>query len=931
MKYLNKLLNAVNSKTKIPAVKLVRDNPELAAMMSKLVTAKDSKTNYDNTGNKALANPDIFSMRGISDKIGENITDAETIMQLLPDMELWAQILISSILSPKDMMTTELIYNPPSDILPAEISSAIINIIKEHFETTYKIKPLLSKILKDVLFSTGSYPIAVIPENSIDELINGAGKISIESISNYIGKEMEISPLGILGPSVVENKINNSNITGISLESLNYVKTNINIKDNQIQFGNFNTKVYVNDNFNALKVPLINQRIRDQYINNAIGISALENQTKYTDFKISNLIYKNKQPTYKTLVHVKSDSQLSRRTVGEPLIIHFSSQSVIPVFVPGSPEKQIGFFILIDSEGNPINETSVNDIYGTLGNRLGKSTGTNFPSMMVDKVSSMMGSSFDNFDGTNRAHIDYVVKAYSELIETDLLNRLRNGIYGNGLQLSNEQDIYRIMLARTLQQQSTQLLFIPAELMTYFAFRFGKNGIGRSLIDEMKVLLSLRVMLMFSDVMASIKNSIGRTDVKIKLDEYDPDPKKTIQLAINEIIRTRQQNFPLGVNNPATLVDYLQRAGFEFTFEGHPGLPDVSVEFGEKNTNFTKVDTELEETLRKRSIMATGLNPETVDTGYGAEFATSVVANNILLSKRVIQIQDDYVPFISDHARKVILYSQPLTDKIKKILTENISKIKERLTEDFNKQNDVVIINQIYNDFVMGFEITLPAPNSVTLENQQAALKIYTESLEEGLDAYISDKFFTDSTGGEIANEVSVIREVIKARFIREWMSENGMLPELAALTATDEDGSPMINFFEEQSTHLESLSKSLTNLMVKLQQPKDDVSKTLQEEGITTNTSSPDNENTGGDNAGGDNEFGSDFGGSFDDTTSFGSTDTNDNSSTDTELADGGEVNEVTEPTEKKPEDETSGDENKSNSSNESKEDKKGEEAKKD
>ena len=53
-----------------------------------------------------------------------------------------------------------------------------------------------------------------------------------------------------------------------------------------------------------------------------------------------------------------------------------------------------------------------------------------------------------------------------------------------------------------------------------------------------------------------------------------------------------------------------------------------------------KPDTELEEELDKRAIMALGLTPEIVDTGFSPEFATTVVANNVLLAKRVIRIQE---------------------------------------------------------------------------------------------------------------------------------------------------------------------------------------------------------------------------------------------------------------------------------------------------
>ena len=850
---------------KVPAMDLVRRDPEMAALISKLVTPREP-AQYDSKGNRKISDPDSYSFKSISNKLSENIRDTEVILQLLPDMELWSQILISSILSPKDMMTTEINYTPPVDLLPSEVANSLIQLLKNHFEQVYKIKPLLPDILKDVLFKTGSYPVAVIPENTLDEVINGIPKITMESLRAYIGADGEIKPIGLLGPASISQE-NNSNkkITGISFETLNYNASTMKPEFNKSKVtleGFHNTHLYVTDNPDLLRVPQINERIRQQAVLNTIGVKAMESLIKLNDREVAGLVYKNKQASYKNLVSLKNDNQLYRRSVGEPLIIRIASEAVIPVHIPGSPEKQIGFFVLIDQDGNPISKNSTDDQYRLLGQRLSSGMSQNFPAQMVDKVNSMMGDG-NVFNPNNQIHIDYSVKAYSELIEADLMGRLRNGIYGNGVTIADNQEVYRIMLSRTLQKQNTQLLFLPIELMTYFALKFDANGIGRSLIDDMKVLLSLRIMLMFSNVMAAIKNSVGRTEVKLKLDENDPDPKKTIEIAQHEIIRSRMSQFPIGMSSPVDMVDWLQRSAFEFTFEGHPGIPDVNIDFGEKNTNYTKPDSDLEEQLRKNSIMAAGLNPETVDAGFGAEFATSVVANNILLSKRVIQIQEKIIPMLGDHLKKVIVASQPLTDSIKGVLRENMGKIKERLTEEFSKQEESVIIDRVYHDFVNGFEVSLPTPNSITLENQKEALDKYIESLDAILDSYISDKFFTDSTGGNISGEVSVMREAVRAYFIRKWVAENGMLPEISALTATSEDGAPMIKFYDEQRSHIEALAKSLTNFMVKIDKVKEVNNSILENNGVesegaegsSTNSNSSSGSESGGDLFGGDSD----------------------------------------------------------------------------
>ena len=846
---LKKAIAAANSGQRFPVMSLVRQDPGMAAVLSKLIPDQLNPAQFENDGNRRPTMPDFARLRTASEKTAQVQTDAETVMQILPDMELSAQILVSSIIAPKDMTSTELVFAHVDDQLSPEVSAALISCVKTHFEQDYKIEPLLPKMLRAILFEAGSYPVAVIPENSIDEAINGTGRITMESLSSDINRDGTIKPLGLLGPVNKAEPTADNHKAVLSLEAMtDFVQnrsTNTGVRF-ELSFPKpvEDTYLSVVDNPNLLKIPQINQKIREQRITTAIGSRAMESlSSKLSDRELSSLVYKNKNYAYKPISALKTQEQLNRRTVGSPLVVHLPSESVIPVYVPGCMEQQIGFFVLIDSEGNPVAKSDNTDYYQELQSRLNQNG--SFPSAMLTKVKSMM----NGFDPMNRDHLDYSARAYGEMVEQDLLARLRNGVYGQGVAIAKREEVYRIMLSRALAKQHTQLLFMPAELMTYFAFRFNANGIGKSLLEDMQILNSLRSMLMFANVMSSLKNSIGRTEVKLKLDEADPDPKKTIEIAMHEIARTRQQYFPLGMNSPTDLVDWLQRSGFEFTFEGHPGLPDVNVDFGEKNSNYVKPDTDLEESLRKRAIMAVGLSPEMVDNSFSAEFATTVVANNLLLSKRVMQIQEQFTPLLSDHMRKVMLNSETLLNELREIVSGTFASLRVEHVEQ--KQSDKTtarideklskdhIINRVVSEFIKNFEVTLPKPNSVTLENQLEALKTYIEGLDLTLEAWISDKFFTSDTAGEVSNQAETLREMLKAYFIRQWMSENGVMSELSALTATDSDGKPKLDLYAAQKSHIEALTKSLTSLMVGLQAVKE-ASDTVMEAKVGETEGSP-------------------------------------------------------------------------------------------
>lgn len=878
--HMKTVVEAINSGTKFPAINLVKDNPGLAATVSKLVVSRD------NTNQGALKNASetqsartIFEKRSID--IARKSTDAQSAMQLFPELELAAQILISSVISPKDMSTGEIIYTAPTGLLTPEINSAMIGRLKDYFHQDYKIKPLLPKILREVLFETGSYAIAVLPESSIDDIINGYVNPSMESMSEFVTSEGVAKYVGYLGTPYPD--INTSPTkTTFALEAFkdkpvinNYKSELTIIKDKKVEAFSVGL-LHITDNANALKIPMAIQAANKQRSKSLIS-TRLSNTVKgivknrdnlrvgteafgdasarLNTSQIKNLVYKNRTRKTISLVRVKTAEQSSRKSIGSPLILRLPSEAVIPVHVPGDEEQHVGFFVLLDMDGNPVKHSSVATGFDTLN---GSSNGGELQSVLLERANH----SLNGADPFNNLSFDQSTQIYTDIVETDLKERLVKGIYGKNVSLAKNAEIYRIMLARALSNQYSQLLYIPGELLTYFAYKYDKDGIGKSLLDDMRILNSLRAMTMFARVMASIKNSIGITEVKLKLDPLDPDPNKTIEIAMHEVLRTRQQSFPLGINQAADLADWSQKAGYQFTYEGHPGIPDVGIEFEQKSANYTKPDQDLDDELKKRSIQGFGISPETVDNGFSAEFATTVVSNNLLLSKRVLQIQEVISPQLTNHARQVATNDATLFDDLRGIVETNFDKLKSSLkdNEEFQGMDKSAVIHFLTDWFVNNFELSLPQPDSVTLETQMVAFKIYSEALDETLNAWISTEILSSGMTGEIANQIDNIKAIVKAHYLRKWMAENNVMTELAELTTKDENNKPALDLMEMQSNHVNAIALSGTKLFQALFKQAEINDKAIKK---LTGDEGIEEQNGGGDSSsGGSDDFsGDDFG----------------------------------------------------------------------
>lgn len=839
---------------------LVREQPQTAATVSKLITSRVNPTQTD-VKKQIETSIDQAQSIQITQSISQRIIDSENIFQLFPDLELAAQILISSILSPKDMMGTELIFTVDASNIPSEVIGQITTTIKDEFEKVYKLDEELPDILKSMLFVSGAYVQAVIPESSVDQIINSGYNLSREEVTVLNDWMKKASSIGFLGPrseGLSSRKTALESVIGTDTPAGEQFIQAYSEKEKKLVPLKFaDEQIQITDDYRLLKSSTLVKKAREQATRSIIkNLSfatqrnvAAEGRQKITHRDLSALLYKSPNAKPASFVIAPTSAQTVRENLSRPLMMRLPSESVIPVYTPGDEKNHVGYFVLIDGEGHPVTKNILSNTGSSGLTPLGDQSAGMSSLLLQRAKNNLMDISKQDYT------LDNINEIYANLVESDLIERLKNGIYGSGVEIGRNMDVYRIMLARSLANQYTRILYLPRELCTYFAFNHYDNGIGKSLIDDLRVLMSLRAIILFAKVMALTKNAIATTHVNMTLDEDDPDPQKTIEMAFHEIIRMRQQYFPLGINSPVDLVDWIQRAGLEFTFEGHPGIPNTKFEFEQKNASYQQPDNELDEILRKQTYMALGIPPETIDNGFNSEFATTVLSNNILLSKRVLVYGQRLSPQLTEHLKKIIENDPFLKNKILKIIQDNIEKIAKtadeatqaRLAED--KEN---AINSIYKDVLASFFVSLPKPDVTTVQTQSTAFSEYVDAIDKGLEAVINADIMPQTIAGDLGNSIDLVKATFKSYFLRKWMAENGFLPELSEITSTDAEGESSVDLLGQAKNHLDILIKNSTNFIKSMQPMADATSKDLSgiEEAGSSSTdfgSSSDDSGSGG------------------------------------------------------------------------------------
>lgn len=860
---LKKAVQSMQTGKKFPALMLVQNDPQFAAMVSKLVKSHDPGEFNVNKEN-SYYNLNQSQIQTISDSIKGRIVDNENIMQLFPDIELAIQIIVSSILSPKDMVNTEIIIKGKESVFPSEILLKLNTILTSNLDGSYKLKNELQDILRDTLFRTGSYVKAIIPESIVDELINSNKTVSTEALTDIVGKDDKIVSLGFLGNA------NRATSQTVSLESRIGMRMSHEVYDAKVFATEESVNRYMNldvtDNYQILKIPRLMESSRKKTVQSMIRSRrkiSLENKT-VTNQEFASLVYKNPNQNSRVFVALPTPQASKRKSIGRPLVMKLPSEAVIPVYVPGNEKEHIGYFVLLDIDGNPVTLSSDRQNADGLSSMLNNDQSNNqsLSSLLISKAKR-------NLTDINASPtIDQISKIYSNIVETDLINRLNNGLYKNNFEISKNEEIYRIMLARSLAGKFTRLLYLPAELTTYFAFKYFSNGIGKSYLDDIKILTSLRAILLFAKIMAMTKNSISTTKVDISLDPEDPDPQKSIEIATHEIVKLRQQYFPLGVNSPPDLVNWIQRAGLHLNIKNHPGLPQTEFDFQNSNIEHKIPDNEFDEALRKQTYMSMGLSPEIVDQGFNAEFATTAIQNNILFSKRVIQAQQLFTLDLTDYVQKISMNDEVMRDEFREVIKENMASIENFLSEeDKQVKNDDPegFIEDLVDRYIENIEIDLPKPDVTSIETQSTAFESYVEALDKTLDSWISAEIFPNEIAGEISSNADSMKVILRAHFIRDWMAKNGFMTELNDIVTSDEDGKPSLDIYEITKSHMEGLMRTSLNF-IKNMKPvstaaNTDLTNMSVDEGSSTGSDDTGSEDTG--DAGGD-DFGdmSSFGG---------------------------------------------------------------------
>lgn len=787
---------------------------ETARLLSTKLTLDPNKSRYAQNGKDEPNAPKVDIIQNLSQRAVQKLNDIENIYEILPDTETAETIMVSSILSPNDLITEELIWSVNGDF-PAEIGTVLMDLVREAFNKDYKINGYLSQIFREAIYRKGAYIFAIFPESAVDDIINAKTSLSEESYQN--GFEKAISGRGLLGNNEKKKETT-------SFENFFRYPSKIKATDKE---SIVHPNLLVTDNPDILKVPTMQKKVADERVRQAYGmesfgqyVSILNPKTMNRDdnTQIVNTLYQDQTGVRAAVVQVNDNQNSSRGSIGRPLLKQMPFECCIPVHEPGDPDKHVGYFFLIDKNGNPVSKELEADNFNRLAQGSRQNIGVNAISSLISEM-KYYEQGMCSFNENDKNLLDELESVYISLVERDLLARLNNGVYGDNVEIGKPQEIYRIMLARALMGMQTQLLFMPSSLVQYIAFEYDKFGMGVSLVGKARTLAAQRSTLIFANNMAMIRNSVPKQLATIKIDPAEADPWMVYEASLTKITEANAMSFMYHAITPETIENALNRAGWELRVEGHPDIPEHMIETDYKSGERPLIDDTVLEKTDKRWFMSLKVPPALIENSSELEFATQFVAQHALFNRVRREYANKGSAHLSDLVRKVVLADGALLRSLTGFIRANVAQLPKHLQELAEGDTSIPIIKA----FLEQLEVGLPQSNNERDKEQLEAFSSFKSKVEELIPLYFNRDDIAlllpeidteEDPNGEIKMKVlDRIEDYIKAVVLRKWVADNGIFPEINEIFRFDSP-QPNLEFLKTYNADTERMVKAIQEVV---------------------------------------------------------------------------------------------------------------------
>lgn len=749
------LKKATQLQTKVPILVKHFSEDELAKMTS-IDSRKTARTQVT----------PLDYLQTISEKTKDFTRENKKLYLLNPELKQAKQIFISSIISPNDMQTGTVAVTSNTPGLSEQVQKDVNDFLNEFFNDDLEFGVSLEEWLGNALFEEGATPILVLPYQNVttlakyDDVVSGMEAAGIKPFK--VDYNADITATVIREATMELNNIEFTSAkkdTRLKDEDVKYMATEA------IKFAKAQSSI-VSYSYDVTKI--------------AQGMNKAKTQSNKMAEKFDQYFLKNEQDANITMTVTDDIDGDSAGKSTHPTIIKLPSPAVIPIAVPGAKSTHIGYFVLVNEWGNPIDDEMMCRI-----EQSAKSKQTMEQNTFTNLVNTSFMKSMTGEDKLQAASVAFGITI------KNMLEHTFNDLGLDGVTIDKYQALSNCLFYHLLTKNKINVIFVPEQLMVYYAFDYRSNGTGKSMIEELHYILALRTTLIIANIMGTIKNAIDKETISIELDDQDTNIEQTLDIIKNTYIK---KNSPKFYNDPEMISRDIVANSLSIIPKNVPGLDhSLEVTTERRGSEHQSVDDTLMEKLSNMMSLGLNLPPSALNLLSEDEYSRSVATNNLFFANNIRSIQRKAAKHNKKFARNVVKYSTYVQEKLNNILTEG-------KTDDKKDWLKVVLGN---------LEIKLANPNIVATKAQYEELKEFMSMVDDLIEKVFPDEMYPDSGDTETKEMMGTLRAFTKSKLLRDYIDAVGMQNLIQLPTIKEID----IERITDMHQFLKNLKKGVDNL----------------------------------------------------------------------------------------------------------------------
>lgn len=813
----------------------ITGDPAVAAILRKSTSpsAQQERGKREEGG----VTPTRSELTGIASSRIRTVKNAERIFDALPELEVIVTIATSSLLSTKDLINTTLIYDNVADI-PIDLRQQLLEPVREFHDHTRQLPSKLYQWMYDALKSKGASPVLLISDTGFDELFGLKPSVATESLRRSQSDFFE-RQLGILG------KIGGDDKPKVGVESIlgraRGADKPLTAQTISLNFANAPNSPFkadgalaklditITDNPRITLLPEAYRRVAQE--NARTGLFGQLEQYAYEQpstptgaseydadqfkdreeerAKLGLINLGDLNETYKKTPEQKLYGEVPKMSFADANKIEYTerllpAESTLPLVIGDDVRNPIGYLAIVDEMGNFINSRST--LYGD-ANFMNYLNNDGMTDSTINRANLGMGN-------TTRVTPDIanrLTSRYGEIAEDQLTKALGEALGGAEISMTVTETFSRIMLARHLAKRHTQVIYIPAENLCYFATDFDEDGIGVSITERSFVISTVRMALLFATMNSAVLNSARHMQYDIELAPDDMNGQKTVDQLKTDIMNTynRRQPYWGDMNDTWAMTT---NAGIAFNVIGNDYYGSTKVSVSDTTPDYKYPDKEFDETLLRRTCHIAGVDPDLVMTPENIEFASQIFSKSLLVTQQITKKQEILSKPLTRYVVNGLLASPSLQSALIKIIAEYINANGNGMTTDqITKQ-----ISEYLAAFINGMKVTLPPPDTSAAASQMELFDKRIEFFEKLADLVVTDDLSNALQQEGITMDPNDLKTMIKSFYARNWLRKQGIENDFFDLiydeSARKDNIKMMVDESIAASTGLVQLAKKFTS-----------------------------------------------------------------------------------------------------------------------